>query len=46
MKKILSLILIGLMMVGGGDAMAQNKKKKSSKKQTSMYAHSLLFESC
>ena len=37
MKKILSLILIGLMTVGGGDAMAQNKKKKSSKKQTSMY---------
>ena len=37
MKKILSLILIGLMTVGGGDAMAQNKKKKSSKKQPSMY---------
>ena len=33
MKKILSLILIGLLMVGGGDAMAQNKKKKKGGKK-------------
>ena len=38
MKKILSLIFIGLLFVSGADAMAQNKKKKgSSKKQTSMF---------
>ena len=38
MKKILSLIFIGLLLAGGSDAMAQNKKKKSSnKKQSSMY---------
>lgn len=38
MKKILSLIFIGLLFVSGVDAMAQNKKKKgSSKKQTSMF---------
>jgi outer membrane protein OmpA-like peptidoglycan-associated protein len=41
MKKIFSLILIGLLVAGGADVMAQNKKsnKKSSKgkKQTSIY---------
>lgn len=33
MKKILSLILIGLLLAGGGDAMAQNKKKSGGKKK-------------
>lgn len=37
MKKILSLILIGVLLSGSGDAMAQNKKNKSSKKQPSMF---------
>lgn len=40
MKKILSLLLIGLLLASGGDAIAQGSKKKSSskgKKQTSMY---------
>lgn len=38
MKKILSLILIGMLLAGSGDAMAQSKKKKtSSKKQPSMF---------
>ena len=34
MKKVLSLILIGLLLASGGDAMAQNKKgnKKGGKK--------------
>lgn len=40
MKRIVSLILIGLLVACGSDAMAQSKKKKSSsrgKKQTSMF---------
>ena len=38
MKRIFSLILIGLLIVDSFDAMAQNKKKKSnSKKETSMF---------
>ncbi len=38
MKRIFSLILIGLLITGSYDVMAQNKKKKSnSKKETSMF---------
>lgn len=38
MKRIFSLILMGLLIVGSGDVMAQSKKKKtSSKKQPSMF---------
>ena len=40
MKRIFSLILVGLLLVSGADAMAQSKCKKNSskgKKQTSMF---------
>ena len=40
MKRIFSLILVGLLLVSGADAMAQSKGKKNSskgKKQTSMF---------
>ena len=37
MKKILSLIFIGLLLASASDAMAQNKKKSSGKKQQSIF---------